>query len=330
MADAKTLPTDMKYRDPFFQSGYAETITQNINAFNASSAGGIVMRTSRKPGDFDYAAYFKNTAGIVSRQDLTSVAAVEALKLAQGEIISVKLNRKIGPVDWARSAFLKPGLDDNAFRLVAGNQSADAATQEMLSSGLSAAVGALAAQSTSLVTVSAAGLATTNLVDGLAKLGDASSRIKVWVMHSAKYYELVKEQAFTTKIEGIANFNVQTGTPVTLNRPVLVVDDPALVTTTGSGSTAVTTYHTLGLTDSGIVIEDTEGEYVVFDEITGLEQLIRRMQGEYGYNLGVKGFTWDVANGGKNPAAGALATGTNWDLGYVSEKVRAGVVINTK
>lgn len=78
------------------------------------------MRTNRKPGDFDYAAYFKNTAGIVSRQDLTSTAAATSLALQQGEIVSVKLNRRIGPVDWARSAFNKPGLNEDVFRLVAG------------------------------------------------------------------------------------------------------------------------------------------------------------------------------------------------------------------
>lgn len=284
------------------------------------------MRTNRKIGDFDYSAYFKNTAGIVSRQDQTSISGATSLKLQQGEIANVKLNRKIGPVDWARSAFLKPGLDDNAFRVVAGNQSADAATQEMLSSGLAAAVGALAGQASSKVAASA-GMATVELVNALAKLGDAASRISVWVMHSAKYYELVKEQAFTTKIEGIANFNVQTGTPVTLNRPVLVTDDPSLVITTGTGSTAVTKYQTLGLTNSGIVIEDTEGEYVSFQEVLGLEQILRRMQGEYAYNLGLKGFTWDVTSGGKNPVASALATASNWDAAYTSEKDRAGVVI---
>jgi hypothetical protein len=283
------------------------------------------MRTNRKAGDFDYEAYFKNTSGVVSRQDLTSVSAATAVKLQQGEIANVKLNRKI-LVEWARSAFLKPGLNESALRIAAGNFAADQSTSDMLSSGLAAAVGALAAQASSKVTA-ASTLATVDLVSGLAKLGDAANRIGVWVMHSKVYYDLVKEQAFTTKIEGIADFNVQTGTPVTLNRPILVTDDPALAITTGSGSSAVTKYQTLGLTDSGIVIEDTEGEYVVFDEVTGLEQILIRMQGEYAYNLGLKGFTYDVAAGGKNPVAGALATGSNWDVAYTSEKSRAGVVI---
>jgi hypothetical protein len=316
----------MKYRDPYTQSGYADRIQQNIAAFNAQSAGGIVLRTNRKPGDYDYASFFKNASGVVTRQDQTSTSDATAIALQQGEIVDVKLNRKIGPLEWTRSAFLKPGMNENALRVAAGEFAADGATQDMLSSGLASAVGALANQATSKVTAAAA-LTTQDLVNGLALMGDAANRVSVWVMHSKAYYDLVKEQAFTTKIEGIANFNVQTGTPVTLNRPVLVTDDASLAITTGTGSAATTSYKTLGLASGGIVIEDTEGEYIVFQEVTGKEQIVIRMQGEYAYNLGVKGFTWDVTNGGKNPAAATLATGSNWDVAYNDAKSRAGVVI---
>ena len=244
--------------------------------------------------------------------------------------MDVKLNRRIGPVEWARSAFLKPGLDQNALRVAAGEFAAAEATQEMLSSGLSAAVGALANQAVSVVQPSpAATITTENLVDGLAKMGDAASRIAVWIMHSKVYYDLVKDQAFTDKIVGISNFAVQNAAPVTLNRPVLVTDDPALAVVSGSGSGATTSYKTLGLTAGGIVVEDTEGEFLVFDQVTGQEQIVIRMQGEYAYNLGVKGFTWDVTNGGKNPEDAALATGSNWDIAYSDVKSRAGVVVVT-
>lgn len=32
---ATTLPSNTVYQDPFFESGFVETITQNIAAFNA-------------------------------------------------------------------------------------------------------------------------------------------------------------------------------------------------------------------------------------------------------------------------------------------------------
>ncbi|NNA37726.1 hypothetical protein HBO97_24845, partial [Pseudomonas lundensis] len=44
------------------------------------------------------------------------------------------------------------------------------------------------------------------------------------------------------------------------------------------------------------------------------------------FGLGLKGFTWDTANGGKSPTSAELATGTNWDLVANSIKGSAGVI----
>ena len=50
------------------------------------------------------------------------------------------------------------------------------------------------------------------------------------------------------------------------------------------------------------------------------------MQADYTFGLGLKGFTWDTANGGKSPTSAELATGTNWDLVANSIKGSAGVI----
>jgi hypothetical protein len=65
----------------------------------------------------------------------------------------------------------------------------------------------------------------------------------------------------------------------------------------------------------------------VMDLVSGLEQISYRLQGEYAYNLGLKGYTWDIANGGANPSAAALATGTNWDQVATDDKDTAGVIL---
>ena len=54
-----------------------------------------------------------------------------------------------------------------------------------------------------------------------------------------------------------------------------------------------------------------------------------RLQGEYAYNVGVKGTAWDVANGGVNPDDATLGTGTNWDSVMDDVKDLAGVHIET-
>lgn len=329
---ATTLPTDTKYFDPLIQTGYSEKIAQMTNVFNAASRGTIVMKTSRKIGDYDYKAFFKNAGGLVSRQNLTSTSAATAIKLTQDNIISVKLNRKIGPVEWARSAFLKPGLSPDAIRVAAGEQAAADVLAEMLNSGLGATRAALANQAANKFTVATNGTLTTSaLVSGLSKLGDQASRVKAFVMHSKPFFDLMQYQvAPANNGDLIANTVVMEGNAASLGRPIIVTDSDSLVVASGSGSAAVTDYFTLCLTDDGLIAEDSEAEYVTMEEVTGGEQIIIRMQGEYGYNLGVKGFQWDVTNGGKNPVAATLATGSNWDKVLTSHKDLAGSVIQSR
>jgi hypothetical protein len=70
-----------------------------------------------------------------------------------------------------------------------------------------------------------------------------------------------------------------------------------------------------------------EQETVIFEPVTGLENIGYRYQHEYAYTIKVKGFRWDVSGGGANPTDGALGTTTNWDKAATSDKNLAGVRI---
>lgn len=329
---ATSLPSNMKYQDPFFYSGYSDVIQQAVEKFNGGSNGTITLTSNRKQGDYDYSSFFENAGGLVSRQDQTSTADATAIALSQENEIGVKINRKIGPVEWSRSAFLKAGLDDNAFRVAAGEQAAKDVLADMLNNAIRAGRAALDNNAGSTYTVGSNGtLTTTALNSGLALMGDQAQRINAFVMHSKTYFDLVGYQIDPTNNGDIvANSAVVAGMPASLGRPIIVTDSDALKVTTGSGTSAVDDYYTLGLTAGGLRVEDTEEEHVVFDEITGKEQLIMRMQGEFAYNLGIKGFQWDVSNGGKNPTDAAVGTGTNWDKVFNSDKSLAGVVIQSR
>lgn len=329
---ATSLPSDMSLQDPFIQSGYLDAIQQAVEKFNSGSNGTIVLRTDRKPGDYDYAAFFANAGGLVSRQDQTSISSATATKLTQSDIVSVKINRKIGPVEWARSSFLKAGLDQNAIRVAAGEQAGKDVLADMLNNSIRAGRAALDNNAGSTFTIGSNGtLTTAGLVSGLALMGDRSDRVAAWVMHSKPFFDLVGHQIDPSNNGDItANTIVVSGMPGTLNRPIIVTDSDALAVTTGTGTAAVTDYYTMGLTASGLVVEDTEEEYVTMDEITGLEQIVMRMQGEFAYNLGVKGFAWDVSNGGKNPVDADVGTGSNWDKALSDDKSLAGVVVQSR
>ncbi|KWZ53295.1 hypothetical protein WK57_30370 [Burkholderia ubonensis] len=318
------------YQDQF-QTGIVETLTQNSNAFNEASQGAIQLSTISRRGDFSQEAFFQVLAGMVSRRDTTSQSAAADQNLTQDEWISVKLNRKIGPVNQSRDSFRKimMGKTEEEMSFILGQMAGKGMQLDMLNTAVLAARAALAAQASVYRPVAAAGtMKTTALVDGLAAFGDAASQIVCWVMHSKTYYDLVKEQ-ITNNIFGVSNFAVANASPVTLNRPVLVTDSDSLLVSSGSGSTATTDYFTLGLTAGGAIVENTEEEELIVQDVTGNENLAVRMQGEFAYNVGVKGFKWDLSQGA-NPTNAALGNGANWKAVRQSFKDFAGVVIKSK
>lgn len=324
-AGSGRLPEGLIYPE-LVHSGISETLVQNSAAFNGASRGAIRLVPARRQGDFAQTSFFKNVANLIERRAVTGSPdnpAVTPKTLPGDEFISVKLNRRIGPVDATLDAFKKLGREPNmevvSFGL--GEQVAKAQQLEWLNDGLTAVVSGIANQGSLLVTRSPEQtLDSDMLVDGLAAFGDAASRIVIWVMHSKVYFDLVKSQ-FAANIDGVSNFNIATGTPITLNRPVLVTDSTDLV----NGSI----YTTLGLTEDAVVIEESETPFIHNEIISGNENLVVRLQGEYAYNLGLRGLAWDITNGGINPDNAALGTGTNWDSVMDDVKDLPGVAIQS-
>lgn len=315
------------------RGGIVETLTQASAMLAGGSNGAIQLSTVSRRGDYSKESFFKNISSLVTRRDTTSVAAATALPLTMDEIISVKLNRKIGPVDQTYDSFAKIAMTmtPEEFSVLLGGMVGKAMQVEMLNSALRACRAALRNQSAVTYDGGTDTITTDDLVAGLAKMGDNASNIVAWVMHSKQYFDLIRHQIGTSANGDIVSGVVlQQASPATLNRPVLVTDSDALTVAGGSGSGAYTDYMCLGLAANGIVVENSEQERLVLDEVTGLENLVVRMQGEFAYNLGVKGFKWDITNGAANPNDAAVGTGSNWDPAVTSYKDYAGVVIETR
>lgn len=323
---ATSILTDFKLHDAQFQAGMWEGITQFVNAFNGASANTIRLVTQGLQGQYAKESFFQNISDAISRRDVTSVSDATAKKLTQEETISVKVNRKIGPVELTLDSIRKIAKDQQEISFILGQMIGELKAKDMLNTGVLSVEAALQGQ-TDLV-FDATGqstktLTTAYLVSGMAKMGDMSERVKAWVMHSKPYFDLVNEQ-IGAKIVNVADRVIYGGTPATLNRPVIIADIPALHDANGS---ATDTYNVLGLVSDGVVLTESEPTDMVDEIVSGKENLIFRMQGEYAYNIGCKGFKWDTQNGGANPTDGALGTTTNWDKVMASVKDLAGVRI---
>jgi hypothetical protein len=126
---ATTLASDLKIYEAQFQSGMTETLQQNIEAFNAASNGGIVLRSSEHKGNYEYNAFFKSIASLITRQDITSDSALTATKIAQEEAIAVKLHRKMA-TDLTYKAAKMAGIEFDAMVFAHGEQFAKAMMNE--------------------------------------------------------------------------------------------------------------------------------------------------------------------------------------------------------
>ena len=313
------------YHEEFF-GGYVEVLQQNADAFNGASANAIRLIPDRMRGDYEKESFIKSISALATRRDTTSVAAATDTALTQGEIVGVKLNRRIGPVANTFDSFKKIEQDPQALSFLLGQQIGQAVSLEMINTTLAcldaalSGVAGLTTDASALTTPNGPNLTHTNLVTAMSKLGDRSNRLVAWVMHSKPYFDLVKN-AIADKVFEVAGVTIYSGNVATFGRPVVVIDSANLFDATPVPDT----YTTLGLVQDAAIINESEGRDIVSDVVTGLDNLVIRMQGEYAYNLKLKGFAWDVTNGGANPSDAALATATNWDKAATDDKDLPGV-----
>jgi hypothetical protein len=321
--------SDFKIYDELVHSGISETLQQN-DEFLRNNNGVIRVIAQERMGEYEKESFYEaiSASNLVTRQDLTSVAAATDNALTQDENIRVKVHRRVGPIAQALKTFKMQNASPEEFSLVLGRQVGKAMSEEMLNRGLAAARAALVATTNVLNDITSATVKTvthTTLLNTLRKFGDAQARVKAWVMHSESFFDL-GVQAIADQVDTIASGVITVFNVPGIARPIYVTDSASLIATADTPDS----YFVLGLAENAIQIVESESAQIVTEVVTGLEQLVVRYQGEYAYNLGLKGYKWDTANGGANPSDSAVATGSNWDQAATSDKDLAGVVLKSQ
>ena len=297
------------YPNQFF-GGMIETLQIETDVWNESSAGVMQFSTQQMRGDYEKQSFFQRLGSLVADRDPTSTSAVTDSKLTQDEIISIKVNKRIGPLAETLDVWKKVSLDPAEFSVVMGMQAGKDVAAQYVSSALYSvravlkSIGAAVQYDSTAQTLKTANH--TALVNAMALLGDKSSRIAAFVMHSAQYFELVK-QSIADNVFQVAGAVIYSGTPATFGKPVVVTDSPATFDpATGS---VLAKYDILALVPGAVEVVESEDRSVLSQYITGLANLSLRIQGEYAYNMRVKGASF---TGAINPNDAALATAANW------------------
>lgn len=235
---------------------------------------------------------------------------------------TVKVAGGFGPIRYEPSQMTWLQKPTQEGITVAADQFAEALMADQLNTIIASLVAGIGNNSAVVNDVSATGKVTqTAINDGLALFGDRSQAIGALVMTGLQYHNLVGEAiANSNNLFEIGGVAVRDGTAFGQGRPIIVTDAPAL-------RTADPFQNVLGLVTGGGIVKDG-GDIVTNIETTnGQTRIETTMQSDYSFGVGLKGYSWDIANGGASPSDIALATGTNWDKVVTSDKDTAGIMI---
>lgn len=312
--------SNMKVFNEYLRHATIETLTQDVDKFNAASAGSIRLTTQGIDGDFLQESFWAGLHGAQRRVDRYAANANQsATPLSQKQYDSVKIAGGFGPILWepAQLSWVQKNPEE-ALEVISRNLS-EAIVSDQLNTAIAALVAAIGNQAGAINDVSGtAGVDYIAINGAHALFGDASARLIAQVMTGAQYHALIgknlanNQQLF--QAGGVLVVDV-------LGKSVIVTDAPALYEAGTPNKQKV-----LSLADGAAMVMDGSDLITNIETSNGKERIETTMQADYTFGLGLKGYTWDTANGGKSPTNSELSTGTNWDLVANSIKGSAGVM----
>ena len=312
--------SQMQVFNQYIMPATIETLDQMVEKFNAASRNTIRLTTEGFDGDFLQESFFAAIHSAQRRVDrYAAQGSASATDLTQLKHSSVKIAGGFGPIRFEPGQLTwlqKPTAEGIE---VASRNFAEALMADQLNTAIAALVAAIENNSDATNDVSASGgLSYNALNDAHAKFGDHSGNVLSNVMTGSVYHKLIGQNLTNTP----QLFQAQNVTVVDiLGKAVVVTDAPALYEAGTPNKQKV-----LGLVESAAIVHDAGDVISNIETSNGQTRIETTMQVDYTFGLGLKGYSWDEANGGKSPTDAELATGTNWDQVATSVKHTAGVI----
>ncbi len=311
---------NMQVYDNEIYTTTVELLGQKLEAFNAASGGAIVLSTNAWRGNYTKEAFFQTLSGAQRRVDRNAaIGAASSTDLAQGEFVGVKVAGGFGPVTFepGQMSWLMENPESAIMAISEGF--ADALLADQLNTAVGAAVAAVENVAALVNDVSAsAGLSQQALNAGHFKFGDMNGMLVCDIMHSSGNEALI-DKALANGEQLFISSNV---TVVSLLGKILVVSDiPELYVAGVPNKTKV-----LSIVAGGIIVDNASDIITNMETTNGQTRIETTWQADYSFGLKLKGYAWDVANGGASPDDTALFTGTNWDIAVSDNKHSLGTL----
>ena len=306
-------------------SSFTEVLRQQVDLFNTATNGALILRSGTTTGDYEDQSFWQKLSGLVRRRDAYATGAVSPIALTQLLDTSVRVDAGTPPIQidphWFQRIESAPGEEG----VIIGRQLAVDTLADMLNTGVSAVVAALGQVAAVVNDYSATGKLSLRVLNtSAAKFGDRASDLRVHIVHSTPMHDLYDTAlANAERLFSHDSVNViQDG----FGRRFVMTDAPGLFNATPTPDE----YHTLTLAPGGLMIQRNNDFLDNLETSNGDESLRRTYQAQWSYNIAIRGFAWDKANGGKSPTDAELLTATNWDKTVTDNKDLAGVLTITQ
>jgi hypothetical protein len=310
--------SDLAVFSEYTYEAMTEVLSQQVELFNAASAGTITLRGASHEGDFSDTAFWAAIDGLVRRRNAYGSGAVTAKTLEHLVDTMVKVAAGTPPVEMPPSQFTWIQRNPEEGGAVYGQQLAKATLADMLNTAIMGYGAALNGEADVNYDGTAGTPTFATLLAGAAKFGDRSNAIQAWLMHSKSMFDIFGTAL--TNSAGLFTFGTVNVRQDGFGRPFIVTDSSSLIA-------AGPQYLIAGLVQGAIQVDMNNDFDQNIDTTNGDENILRTIQSEWTYNLGIKGYSWDKTSGGKSPNDAALATAANWDRYATSHKDTAGVLI---
>ena len=312
--------SNMQVFNEYIMPATIVSLDQQITAFNQASGGAIALSTEGMTGDFMRESFFASLAAARRRVDrYASNDAVSPTPLAELQGSKVKVAGGFGPVEYEPSQLSWLQRPTQQGVEAASSAFAELLVQDQLNSVIAALVAALENNAAVTNDVSGSAGMTYGAINGAhAKFGDMSGQIATNVMTGTVAHKLVGDNLTNTqRLFEAQNVNVID----ILGKRVVVTDAPALYEAGTPNKSKV-----LGLVPGAGAVEGANDIITNVETNNGNQRITTTFQADYTFTLGLKGYGWDEANGGKSPTDAEIATGTNWDKYAQFDKMTAGVI----
>lgn len=312
--------SQMQVFNEYIMPATIETLGQMIDKFNQASNGAIRLTTTGFTGDFLQESFFAAIHSAQRRVDrYAAQTSASPTDLTQLKHSTVKVAGGFGPIRYEPSQMTWLQKPTTRGIEVASRNFAEALLADQLNSAIAALRAAISNQAAATNDVSAtAGINYTSMNGAHAKFGDRSGDLAATVVTGAIYHKLIGDNLTNTP-QLFQSQNVRVVD--ILGKAMIVTDAPAL-RVAGTPNKV----YALSLVDSAAMVHDAGDVISNIQTNNGQSRIETTMQIDYTFGLGLKGYTWDEANGGKSPTDAELALGTNWDKVATDIKMTAGVV----